>query len=475
MADLAYTNVTYKENKPRVWLESFALQTFGFKKGTPYTVEKDTERKVMRLRVDEQGKRKTSGRTQNGIPIIELFNKDVTQTFGLVRKVKIHFAHGLITLIAHPDEKRKAEREASFRANLSKGKLTCGTLCSGIGIATAATSEGIEEHSNVRTHVKWMVDMSGRFLSIARAQNPKVSARTNLVAGMMEDIEPEALSQVNILNLSLSCTNHCRQGATKKRLVSAEEDDKAGTSILPMLSILRYSNPALVISENVVEAKNSETYALLRAGLRRLGYRVYDRFLSGRDVNSLELRRRYWFVAVSDGLPEFDIEDLPQIKARYHRVADVLESDSVVSGRWFCKSKYEKREAANAAEGRNFKAAFVKPEDTSIPTIPAGYSRGQMSTPHLEGKDSMIRRFTPIEHARIKEVPEYFIAGLPESIAHYVLGQGVQWLQAKRLGAGIGRWCSTIQHTVVSLTTTRSGRHIDRPARAVPAQMGLAL
>lgn len=59
-------------------------------------------------------------------------------------------------------------------------------------------------------------------------------------------------------------------------------------------------------------------------------------------------------------------------------------------------------------------------------TIGRGYQKARSTEPFLKHPTNGKQRlFTPVEHARVKTIPEQLVAGLSDTTAHEILGQSV--------------------------------------------------
>src|SRR3546814_10896513 len=68
---------------------------------------------------------------------------------------------------------------------------------------------------------------------------------------------------------------------------------------------------------------------------------------------------------------------------------------------------------------------IFQPDSTKIATLTRGYAKIRSTDPKLQHPTdpTLLRQITPVEHARIKGVPDKMIEGLGITIAHQMLGQ----------------------------------------------------
>src|SRR3546814_9683665 len=73
---------------------------------------------------------------------------------------------------------------------------------------------------------------------------------------------------------------------------------------------------------------------------------------------------------------------------------------------------------------------------------------------------TLLRQITPVEHARIKGVPEKMIEGLGITIAHQMLGQSILAKPFRALADHIGNALVAWQHGITLPKTPPRTRHV---------------
>ena len=228
----------------------------------------------------------------------------------------------------------------------------------------------------------------------------------------------------------MPCTGFSIAGKSKHGK-SPEAHDSA-TSLFGTINAIRAANPAIIISENVLQAQNSAAYALLRAEIQRLGYKIFERVMDQSDTGSIENRRRYWFVALSEGISDnFDFTTVHEL-ARSQRpcLNDIIE-DCIPETMWCDNIYLKEKQKRDLAAGKGFaNRQLLSGEETSIGVVNRTYHKKQSTGAFLTRDDGKERLFTSREHARVKSVPEELIANTSNTNAHEILGQSVDWRQA---------------------------------------------
>jgi DNA (cytosine-5)-methyltransferase 1 len=438
-------------SKRRIWIEGPRLTEASFVPGTYYEKHLDIDTRTLTLialpdnelnrerfankEIQMVSKRKKGERI---IPIIDVV-RGVKELLGSCDKYYAKLYEGIIVITLSPVDKAIEERESRYKQHINNNQLDLATAFVGIGISSHAISSSLQANG-IKTKHKWICDIEGSYLDVAKANSPEMYDETVLFEASVEDVEPSLLTPVDVFNFSMPCTNHSKAGKAKKRNKNPEMADES-TCLFGVVAMIRASNPAIITSENVVGAMESASYILLRKELNRLGYEISESILTRDHGGALEARKRYWFVATSRGLPKVEIDTINKTEIEnqpFKTVDDILEAPSDVEERWSTSEPLVRRAAINAQEGRNFKLNKVLPTDDSISTIVRNYNKRQVSNPHLYRKnDSEYRLLTRHEHARAKLIPEHLIAGTNETLAHQGLGQSINYMHGYLIGDAI--------------------------------------
>jgi len=432
----SYLTVGENKGRKRVWLQGLKLEEAGFTKGVPYRVDYDIDSGFIELSLDEHGNRSVSGRSKDSkvTPIVEICNSTLIEVTHDAEKVRVDFSVGYIRISIHHHISKQAEREQRLLDNLKKGVIKEGSVCTGGGVASLAVKQGFKENG-IKSSLEWVVDRERKYLQVACDNNPVITEDTVLFEASLEELEPELLSPVDFLQFSLSCCPHGKQGKAKNKNKIAESHKTDATGVLGFMRTVEAVNPSVLLSENVIPAKNSATYELIKGMLRLLGYVIHEIDLNGEQAGTIENRNRYWFIAVSSGLPHLDLKQLPFYKRVYEKLGDVLEPVAEDDDSWSDNTYLKTKALKDKLAGKNFKRELVNEDTTSVKCIGRGYARKRSTECYLVREDGKERLLTPVEHARVKGVPEYLISGVPKTTAHEVLGQSILFSNCKGLSS----------------------------------------
>lgn len=434
MREIINTRILETSKGARLWLEGVKLRSLGFERDALYNTEITED--TITLTLSDNGKKKVSGRTKNGesLPIIDLCGKWLKDVFDFNELVTARIENGKITVKRHKEGMAKREREHRL---VNSPVLKEGVLCYGIGVSAHALSMGMRD-SGVKSEVSLVMEREAKYLQVAEKNNITMQENPIVIQGNIEDCDVDDLETLDFLSLSLPCTGHSPAGKTKNKIKKAEEHGRDSTAIFGAVKTIYKTNPSVIISENVVQAQDSATYILFKSELRRLGYKIFEVILDETYSDSLERRRRYWFVALSENIAEgFSFDNLMDFvpERKYNKIGELLEKGQ---HNFFSDEMFKKREKTNKANGRGFKCNFVNDETEMIGVIPRNYTKRQVSNPHYQAVEGEVRLFTPTEHARIKGIPEELVEGIADTTAHEGLGQSILYAHAFILAKAIG-------------------------------------
>ncbi|MDJ0841781.1 MAG: DNA cytosine methyltransferase [Acidobacteriota bacterium] len=408
-ATIRYTHIQQHKKGARIWLQGPALHHAGFPVGTAIRVAYLAT--CIQVTAQADGGRKISRHRQG--PVMDITNQKVAALAGPLGKVRVAIETRCITIRLHPWIVLARQREERLGA-----VWTMGTLFAGAGISSAALRAGLAE-AGVPAETRWLVDRESRYPDLAARLHPEA----HMIAADLEEVEADLLFPVDLLHVTLPCTRF--SVAARNRQKGAPEAEPDATSVWGFLRLLEHINPTFLVFENVVAARKSAGYCLIRAALRRMGYCLHAAILDRYQAGSLE-SRRWWLVAVSAGLGQPEMHAIPPYPAYHATLADALEDVPIDGAHPYLTEKAKR-------DGRAFQRLLVTGSATHLGTIGRGYHKRRSCEPMLTDGDQE-RLLTPLEHARVKGIPdglaETLLAGVCPSVAHRVLGQSVLWGQA---------------------------------------------
>ncbi len=425
---VSYRRIGINRDKPRLWIEGLKLTAAGFRRGDNYVV--DISKRRLTIRKAAVGGRKVSGRSRNGvdIPIIDIEARALVQGFAPESRVRIIFSRAKIVVTVHHEEEAKRRRESRFRDAQASRQISEASLFTGAGVSTLAVHTALAD-AGYDGEVKWVVDVELKYLQVARRNNYAITDETCAIVGKVEEVENDFFAPVDILSFSMPCAGFSRAGRSKHKLTP--ETHESATAVFGVVNAIRAANPAILLSENVVEAQHAPAYQLLKAELNRLGYVIFEKLLDNAESGTIERRRRYWFVAISEGLAEgftFDIEILAGAECRA-TIGSILDKH-VPETAWSQNEYLHKKAKSDQEAGKGFKRQLLTGKETICGAIGRHYNKRRSTEPMLQRPDGKERLFTPQEHARLKSIPEELVDGAPATTAHEVLGQSIDFRQA---------------------------------------------
>lgn len=134
------------------------------------------------------------------------------------------------------------------------GDLTHASLFTGGGISTDAIHTALDADGHIKAGAKWICEAELEYIEEAQQHCLAVTDETVILQGMVEEVEPHHFTPVNILSFSMPCAGFSRAGTVKHKQTAEEH---SGTAVFGVVNAVRFSNPAVIISENVLEAKTA--------------------------------------------------------------------------------------------------------------------------------------------------------------------------------------------------------------------------
>ena len=452
---------------PRVWLEGSQTERAGFAAGQRFDI--DVHGQMVVLQANPDGSRVVSGKKvgDRNNPIIDINSKELLAMFDGMAAIRIVVKKDQIYLMPLASEVKKRERFVRLREKLENGdELTIGSLSHGGGILSHAIHSGLKI-AGIDSRLAFANEIRGELLEHASIHNDAWSEDTQILATPMQELAFDdrgvaSIPKVEILEMGLPCSGASRAGRSKRGLVHPEAHPDVGHLVVSALVIVSKANAAIVILENVPEYGQSASADILRNQLRDMGYKTHERVLNGKAWGTLENRNRWCMVAVTDGIA-FDFEQLQPPGAKLQTVNDVIDqSIDNDDPRWRSFQYLKDKEVRDADKGNSFGMQVVSPDANSVPTLRKGYHKGGSTDPLIQHPDNpeLLRQFTALEHARIKEVPAALIEGLSNTIAHEVLGQGIVYPPFRDVGTHVGNALNSFVGKPVLTTETASAFEI---------------
>lgn len=458
--------------KPRIWLEGGEISRAGLKAGDSYSVTIAGGSVI--LRADPNGNRVISRKPKKSgedLPIIDLNSSELLSLFEGMSAIRMVQFEGEIYLSPIPTELRKKDRLRRLRSKLENGEpLTMGSISHGGGVLSHAIHTGLEE-AGVPTRLAWANEIRPELLEHASKHNSTWTDGTVMIAAPMQEFafDQRAMSHIkptDIVEAGLPCSGASVAGRAKRGTSMPEEHPEVGHLVVAGLMIMARANPAIFLLENVIPYSSSASASILRNQLRDLGYSTHETILRGADTNALEHRERWCLVAVTEGL-DFSWDMLQFPDKEVVRLSEALDDLPLDQQSWSEMRGLKAKEERDKAAGKGFMMQIYDADATKVNAITKGYAKIRSTDPkHRHPEDpNLLRQFTPTEHARIKQVPPELIEGLSATVAHELLGQGINYEPFRAAGRAIADCILTSMNVEPRPTT------VDGIAKAMAEEM----
>lgn len=395
------TVLSIGENKgaPRIWHEGKWLELAGFYRGTKIKVSY-LESQII-IDIDTEGDRIVSGKNY---PLIDLNNNRITEVFDEQKQVRVIVNVGQIIITST----KKALRKEQRLANNSK---TYGSIFSGVDLfGVAAEKAGYKN--------KWGIEVNEKYADLWLANHKGTMHNLDI-----SEIDLSELEQVELLIGGIPCEPFSiarrNQGKTMY-----EEHENADLSCF-FLMIVEAINPKTIILEEVPAYLKSGIGTATISALKRMGYYVESRLISGTEYGEFTVRKRAVIVASSTK----DIQFPDQVESN-RTMNDILLPYDHQDCEWFTEETKPwifKHWREQKAKGNNFKSQFITQDTKQVQAITKRYFAGQGSNPVVQHpqKEDTFRWLTLNEVKKIMGLPDNFDLGTSKTTAGEAMGQGV--------------------------------------------------
>lgn len=416
-----YTVSKKGRNRPRIWLYETVSEAAGFQIGQPLYISLDVEQQQIIVQnapisdddhvVHVTGKKnETSGKLR---PIVDTAKDSYRSIIDVSQKAEICvYREGEISkVIIRPLRYNSFDKEVLVKPD--DERITTFTICSGMGVVTAAFQE-----TGYFTSVG-AIELEEDSSSVYR-HNFKSSFVFN---GDLRDCSTVAKADVAIV--TLPCDKHSLigdgEGAVFRNLAFATSE------------LIRATECRAVFFENVPQFYESEEYQDIKNLLMNDYPFWQEQRIEAADFGSLARRKRVYALAVKseEDFLHFQFPSPPKRTIR-KKVREYLDRKGTPHEwkpleKWM-QSFTSKAEKGNSWSDRGLAKTFVDEMATEIQCIPKRYTAQSASSSYLLSEDRNYFRFFSInEILRILSVPAWF--EIPDYIGkirqYEMLGQSV--------------------------------------------------
>lgn len=451
MSNVIYTRFGTNKGTKRLWLEGTRLASQGITPGIRFVLHLEKGKAVLKFD-PVLGERVVSRRSRNGkeLPVIDIQAKALEEAFGLAERLRVVIHPDSIEVTIHHQELTEHERLQRLIGKLERGEaLDVGSMAHGGGILDHAIHSGLK-HAGIESRLAFAVEIEKAYLDQSQEHNPIWDERSIAIEAPMEEVEASKLPRIDALLAGLPCTGASLSGRAKNGLKIAEQHETAGNLFYAFLQVVQATRPSIVLLENVPPYRNTASYTVITSVLEQMGYFIHDTILDGHAMGALENRQRLCMVAMTRGLEGLNLDNLQPIRQREGSINEILESVADDSDHWKSFEYLNAKEARDKEAGKGFRRQILDGTEGSCGTIGRGYKKCRSTEPFVSKPDGsgLQRLFTPVEHARLKTIPETLIEGLSDTTAHEILGQSIVHCAFEAVGRLIGN--------VLSETTQKS-------------------
>ena len=384
------------KDHPRIWIEGRYLEQAGFYRGSKINV-KFMERQIQ-ISLDKEGEKIISGKKT---PIIELNNEKITESFNEEKSVRVIVYVGQIIITSTKQTQRKLLR---LQDN------SYGAVFSGAGLMDqSAKKSGYNS--------KWAIELNESYADMWQANHKGTMHNSSI-----EQIDYSELDQVELLIGGIPCEpfSIARRNQGNEMY---EEHQNADLSMF-FLMIVEAVNPRCIVLEEVPAYLKSGIGTATVNALKRMGYNVSVKIISGLEYGELTVRKRAVIVATTDDYK------FPEESKSERTLGEILLKADDPRCEWFTretKSWLFEHWDNQKAKGNNFNSQIITEDSTQIQAIKKRYFAQQGDNPVVKHPTlpDTYRWLTLSEVKIIMGLDESYDLGETKTVAGEALGQGV--------------------------------------------------
>ena len=400
MEKIRSTVLSIGENKthPRIWIEGRYLDKAGFAKGSKIQVM--YSKNQITIMLDTEAEKIVSGKKS---PVIDINNEKITECFNKDKSVKVVVYVGQIIIT-----RTKLNNRIESRLN----DRSCASVFSGIGLMDQAAHKA-------GYNSKWGIELNDKYADLWQANNKGIMFNSSI-----EEINYSELDPVELLIGGIPCEpfSIARQNKNKNELY--EEHQHADLSMFFLL-VVEHVNPRTIVLEEVPAYIKSGIGTATINALKRMGYHVNVKIISGLEHGELTIRKRAVIVATTESPYEF-----PEEQTTDRTMKEILLSPDDPRCEWFTpesKSWVFDHWQTQKAKGNNFQSQQITENTKQVQAITKRYFAQQAANPVVKHptKENTFRWLTIDEVKKIMGLDPDFYLGESKTTAGEGMGQGV--------------------------------------------------
>lgn len=383
-----------RKNKPRLWIEGKYLERAGFIQGC--TIFVDWKENSINITTDEKGDHIVSKKKDHSV--IDINNEKIKSVFKVADKVRVLVDVGKIII---------QQTKQTIRKSQQLNDKSCGSLFAGGGLLDEAVKQA-------GYNTIWAIEKEQNYAEVWQANHNGIMHNCDI-----SDIPYDELAKVELLVGGIPCEPFSQLRQNQK----GEFHENTDLSMF-FLMIVEAVNPKTIILEEVAPYLNSEIGQATIQALKRMGYNVETKIISGLDHGEFTVRKRAVIIASTEKI------NFPEDSTQKRTMSEILLSHDDPSCEWWDRSTkawvfdhWDKQ----TAKGNNFASQQITADSDNVQAITKRYFAQQGGNPVVKHpfKEGTFRWLTPKEVSRIMGLPDDYYLGSTKTNAGEILGQGV--------------------------------------------------
>lgn len=395
------TVLTIGQNKDRarIWIEGKYLEKAGFSRGSSIYVK--FSEKQIEINLHHAGDHIVCGKKH---PVIDINNNKIKKSFPVSKQVRVIIEIGKIKISITNIEHRKltALRDGTYGEIFAGGGL----------LSESAKQAGLK--------CKWSIEIDPKYADIWQLNHEGTMHNSDVAEVILEELE-----QVEFLIGGIPCEPFSIARKNKGKETKSSAMHQNIDLSMHFLIIVKKVNPRKIILEEVTPYLKSEIGIATISALKRMGYNIEVKQVSGTQFGEVTTRKRVVIIASYDEIKSMKFISINK------KICDVLQNVNDTECKWWNRKtkswvfiNWEKEKA----KGNNFQSQIITYDSVEpVQTIPKRYFAQQAGNPVVKHPtlSDTYRWLTLTEVKRIMGLPDDYDLGDTKTIAGEVLGQGV--------------------------------------------------
>lgn len=265
----------------------------------------------------------------------------------------------------------------------------------------------------------------------------------NIICKDIKEIDKASIPDCDIVIGGFPCQSFSTVNPTKNPF------DSRGNLYKEMAQVLKVKQPKVFVAENVkglLTLKNGLIFNLVKSAFEDCGYKIYYKLLTATDFGVPQLRQRVIIVGVRNDILSTYSFPSPVTQGSPSVLGDVIDKLDIEDKKYY----FSERAVQGMRNAKpNMKRGLAQDLTKPCLTITAHLAKVSLNSRDpvllVNPEESIYRRFTPREAARIQSFPDNFTFIGSESDAYRQIGNAIPPVLFWYIGKSICRFLESLE------------------------------